>query len=186
MDLRGYKTAPPVAVRLAGELLWLAVLPRIRVQRAEQEAAALFRAYGCDPAGPWYALTCRAYVLATALGWEPAAVLSGLDGNALARLWGCWADHQGAMAAVPDSVPLREELRKRVNDTLEVMLDGEAAWLSGPEQPNPGAFYGRPAGDLTDAQIDYYTLVRAAVAEFFVGPRRKEVSAEWLASPSSC
>lgn len=180
MNLARYKTAPPIAVRLSGELIWLNPLPRLHLQQAEAAAAALFRARECKPVGPVYEMARQAHILASALGCPCENVLGELQPDDLHTLWVCWAVHQSHVAFVDNPGAFREEVRKRVNDDVDVLRDGEAAYLAA----TPSDFYGKPVVDLTDAQVDYYTLARAAFTEFHLGERTKEVSRAWLQSPS--
>lgn len=185
MNLRGYKTAPPTAVRLHGRLLWLALLSRLRLQQAEALAAAFFRAHRVEPRGPYFEIALRIHVLAAAMDSSAAELLEQLDPSDVKVLWLAWSAHQGELAAVKAPGVLREELRKRVNDDADVLADGQAAYLAGPQEADPAGFYGRPLGELTDAQVDYYTFVRAAFVEFHLEGKHKEVSAQWLKSPST-
>jgi hypothetical protein len=184
VELRGYKTAPLIAVRLHGKLFWLATLPRLHLQRAEAAAAYLFKAWGCEPSGSHFEMARRAHVLAAALGCEAEEALYALSAADVTTLYFCWAAHQVSVGELEHPEAVREELRKRVNDDVQVILDGEGAYLAGPASPNPQAFYGRPVVELTGAQLDYYTLVRAAFIEFHVEGKHKEVSRAWLQSAS--
>jgi len=181
VNLRGYKTAPPLAVRRGGELIWLSVLPRLQLQLSEARAVSIFRSHRCRPVGSFFELLRQAASLAVASGDDLGELLAALSAAEVAALFAAWEKHQGRAGEVAKPAAMAEETRKRVNDDADVLSDGGAAY----QAQSPGAFYGKPVVELTEAQLDYYAAVRSAFIEFYVErDKRREVSKQWLQSPS--
>lgn len=152
----------------------LAVIARAAIDQAEAEARELFRARGCEAEGPAYEMVLRAHLLAAASGLPVRTLLSRTSPAAMARLYLAWENLQSE--SLPDAHGLSEALRRGVCKDSELVLDGEAAYLA----EAPSEFYGRPISELTDGELLYYVLIRAAFIEFHVEGKRKSVSREWL------
>ncbi len=180
MNLRGYKTAPPLTARWPrGGTVQLAPLGRFACTLAESASESLHLALGCTPDTPHAELTRQAFLIASSMCVEPEAVLDALSPRELAELYQRWDSWQVEVAVAPAS--LVEEIRKRINDSVDVMLDGQLAHLA----ESPADYYGHPLAELTDAQVLYWRAARSAFQEFFVDGNEKEVSREWLQSKSA-
>ena len=72
-------------------------------------------------------------------------------------------------------------LRRRVNDDVNVVLDGARAHNS----KSAAAYYGVPQVDLTDGQVAYWIASSNAYAEFYVPDakgRTKKGTKQWMRS----
>ena len=160
MDVRLYKLAAPITAPWpGGGTLQLYPLPQDEVHAAEIAA-------GCHS------------VLRLGLELTARATKGVLTADALAALVTpvelalllAWQQKAQRRADV-DVSELREWLRKSVNDIPDVISDGVAAWHC---EQGPVQYYGKPACELTQAQVSWFALLRDAFEHFHVGRPDRE------------
>jgi hypothetical protein len=197
VDVRRFKNPAPRLATWPGATLGgscagtveLRALPQSEIEQAEQLAAELMRVRGCEPKrGPVLELLERGCVLAAALGTTFEILAEAADGPTISRLWGeqrclqrsTYPQSDEEMQALEETI--RRRTARAVTDharegDTDVFYDAKAAHLS----QSPTDFYGQPVSALTEGQVLYWTLARAAFREFHTDDG-KHVSKQWLLS----
>lgn len=168
MDALDYKLASPSLVPWPGtsRLVGLRPLPSIAVQRAMACEDAL------GPLADKLATVPRCAVLASALvdPEPPHAALASypqlvaaLTPDEATHLFAAWVTVQ--RNSTPDDADnLQRTVKRQMLDGGAVLLDGICATNC----DTPDQFYGAPSAALTDGQLTYFFIVRAAYHELYL------------------
>ena len=180
MDVLRYKapSAKPVLCPGNGARLPIRVkpLPRMAINQATSEAAQHLMVRGERHPAEVVQQESMVRIVARATGIGVEELRGALTPQELRWLFGEWTKVQ--RHATPRYRELKDWVRKRVNDDVEIMEDGAHAYIS----RGPTDYYGKPIAALTDGQIEYYQAVRNAFVEFHVEGADKKVSKQWLQS----
>lgn len=169
MDVRRYKLASPSPATWPGGLrIWFRPLPTVAVQTAALRAA--------DAPPRTAGLRRVAEVLAASI--TPQATADDLLTALLPRqIYALAMDFIRAQdAAHAHWGRLGTWLRKSVNDMPEMIDDALMCWHA----ETAADYYGRALVDLTQAQVAWYMLARAAFKEFHVDQPKKYAGRAWL------